>query len=62
MTSISEFERNKPRKTYAKIKFLQKMIKDERQKAKSLYAERMAFLDEMDKGVDELIDIFKKGE
>jgi len=61
-TSISEFERNKPKKTYQKIKELKNLIKSEQQKTETLYANRIATLDRMIEAVDDLFESFKKGE
>lgn len=61
-TSISEFERNKPKKTYQKIKDLKNLIKSEQEKTEMLYANRIATLDKMSKAVDDLFETFKKGE
>lgn len=60
--NISEFERNKPVKTFKSIKQLQKLIKEEQVKTENLYANRIATLDSMLKSVNELMDAFKKGE
>ena len=60
--NISEFERNKPVKTFKSIKQLQKLIKEEQVKTENLYANRIATLDSMLKAVNELMDAFKKGE
>lgn len=60
--NISEFERNKPTNTYKKIKALQKLIKEEQIKTENLYANRIATLDNMLTTVNELMDVFKKGE
>lgn len=61
-TSISEFERNKPKKTYQKIKELKKLIKSEQEKTETLYSNRIATLDKMIEAVDDLFETFKKGE
>jgi biotin synthase-related radical SAM superfamily protein len=58
----SEFERNKPVKTYQKIKELEKLIKEEQIKTENLYANRIATLDTMLKSVHDLMESFKKGE
>jgi len=60
--NISEFERNKPVKTFKSIRQLQKLIKEEQVKTENLYANRIATLDSMLKAVNELMDAFKKGE
>lgn len=60
--NISEFERNKPVKTFKSIKQLQKLIKEEQVKTENLYANRIATLDSILKSVNELMDAFKKGE
>ena len=60
--NISEFERNKPVKTFKSIKQLQKLIKEEQVKTENLYANRIATLDSMLKSVNELMEAFKKGE
>jgi len=60
--NISEFERNKPVKTFKSIRQLQKLIKEEQVKTENLYANRIATLDSMLKSVNELMDAFKKGE
>lgn len=61
-TSISEFERNKPKKTYQKIKELKRLIKSEQEKTETLYSNRIATLDKMIEAVDDLFETFKKGE
>ena len=58
----SEFERNKPVKTFKKIKELEKLIKEEQIKTENFYANRIATLDTMLKSVHDLMDTFKKGE
>jgi hypothetical protein len=58
----SEFERNKPVKTYKKIKELEKLIKEEQVKTENLYANRIATLDSMLQAVKELKETFLKGE
>jgi hypothetical protein len=58
----SEFERNKPVKTYKNIKELEKLIKEEQIKTENLYANRIATLDTMLKSVHDLMESFKKGE
>jgi hypothetical protein len=60
--NISEFERNKPIKTFRSIRKLQKLIVEEQTKTENLYANRIATLDSMLKAVNELMDAFKKGE
>jgi len=60
--NISEFERNKPVKTFRSIRKLQKLIIEEQTKTENLYANRIATLDSMLKSVNELMDAFKKGE
>jgi hypothetical protein len=60
--NISEFERNKPFKTFRSIRKLQKLIIEEQTKTENLYANRIATLDSMLKAVNELMDAFKKGE
>jgi hypothetical protein len=60
--NISEFERNKPIKTFRSIRKLQKLILEEQTKTENLYANRIATLDSMLKAVNELMDAFKKGE
>ena len=60
--NISEFERNKPDKTFKSIRQLQKLIKEEQVKTENLYANRIATLDSMLKSVNELMEAFKKGE
>ncbi len=60
--NASEFERNKPVKTFRKIKELEKLIKEEQIKTETLYANRIATLDTMLKSVHDLIESFKKGE
>ena len=60
--NISEFERNKPVKTFKSIRQLQKLIKEEQVKTENFYANRIATLDSMLKAVNELMDAFKKGE
>lgn len=60
--NVSEFERNKPIKTFKKIKELEKLIKEEQVKTENLYANRIATLDTMLKSVHDLMDTFKKGE
>jgi hypothetical protein len=60
--NISEFERNKPVKTFRSIRKLQKLILEEQTKTENLYANRIATLDSMLKAVNELMDAFKKGE
>jgi hypothetical protein len=60
--NISEFERNKPIKTFRSIRKLQKLIIEEQTKTENLYANRIATLDSMLKAVNELMDAFKKGE
>jgi hypothetical protein len=60
--NISEFERNKPVKTFRSIRKLQKLIIEEQTKTENLYANRIATLDSMLKAVNELMDAFKKGE
>ena len=60
--NISEFERNKPVKTFKSIRQLQKLIKEEQVKTENLYANRIATLDSMLKAVNELMEAFKKGE
>jgi|APGre2960657373_1045057.scaffolds.fasta_scaffold174694_2 hypothetical protein len=60
--NISEFERNKPVKTFRSIRKLQKLIIEEQTKTENLYANRIATLDSMLKAVNELMDVFKKGE
>ena len=60
--NISEFERNKPVKTFRIIRKLQKLILEEQTKTENLYANRIATLDSMLKAVNELMDAFKKGE
>jgi hypothetical protein len=60
--NISEFERNKPVKTFRSIRKLQKLIVEEQTKTENLYANRIATLDSMLKAVNELMDAFKKGE
>ena len=60
--NISEFERDKPTKTFKKIKELEKLIKEEQVKTENLYANRIATLDSMLKAVHELMETFKKGE
>ena len=60
--NISEFEKDKPTKTYKKIKELEKLIKEEQVKTENLYANRIATLDSMLKAVHDLMDTFKKGE
>jgi hypothetical protein len=60
--NISEFERNKPVKTFKSIRKLQKLIVEEQTKTENLYANRIATLDSMLKAVNELMDAFKKGE
>tara|TARA_B110000503_G_C7121858_1_gene402858 strand:- start:5 stop:190 length:186 start_codon:yes stop_codon:yes gene_type:complete len=60
--NISEFERNKPVKTFKSIRQLQKLIKEEQVKTENLYANRIATLDSMLKSVNELMEAFKKGE
>lgn len=62
ITNPSEFERNKPTETYKKIRKLQNMITLERQKTETLYSNRIAMLDQMQKSVIDLMDSFKKGE
>ncbi len=60
--NISEFERNKPVKTFKKIEELEKLIKEEQIKTENLYANRIATLDTMLKSVHDLMESFKKGE
>ena len=60
--NVSEFERNKPVKTFRKIKELEKLIKEEQIKTENLYANRIATLDTMLKFVHDLMVTFKKGE
>lgn len=60
--NISEFERNKPVKTFRSIRKLQKLIIEEQTKTENLYANRIATLDSMLKSVNELMEAFKKGE
>jgi hypothetical protein len=60
--NISEFEKNKPVKTFRSIRKLQKLIVEEQTKTENLYANRIATLDSMLKAVNELMDTFKKGE
>ena len=60
--NISEFERNKPVKTFRSIRKLQKLIIEEQTKTEHLYANRIATLDSMLKSVNELMEAFKKGE
>ena len=60
--NISEFERNKPVKTFKSIRQLQKLLKEEQVKTENLYANRIATLDSMLKAVNELMEAFKKGE
>jgi hypothetical protein len=60
--NASEFERNKPVKTYKNIKDLEKLIKEEQIKTENLYANRIATLDTMLKSVHDLMESFKKGE
>ena len=60
--NISEFERNKPVKTFKSIRKLQKLIVEEQTKTENLYANRIATLDSMLKAVNELMGAFKKGE
>jgi biotin synthase-related radical SAM superfamily protein len=60
--NASEFERNKPVKTFRKIKALEKLIQEEQIKTENLYANRIATLDTMLKSVHDLMESFKKGE
>ena len=60
--NISEFERNKPVKTFRSIRKLQKLIIEEQTTTENLYANRIATLDSMLKSVNELMEAFKKGE
>ncbi len=60
--NISEFERNKPVKTFKKIEELKKLIQEEQVKTENLYTNRIATLDTMLKSVHDLMESFKKGE
>jgi len=58
----SEFERTKSVNIFKKIKELEKLIKEEQVKTENLYANRIATLDTMLKGIHDLMYTFKKGE